>query len=101
MIKGSESAWRCYIAIIEDGSTKVTMPSWRLWLPDFQTIELDYAQAKEQLDIHAAASGESSKKPEKFPRPEIILDSSSEDWSEFKVTWGQWWQKCVLFHFTI
>ena len=74
---------------------------------DYQTIELDYAQAKEYLDIHvkyirnAAASGESSKKPEKFPRPEIILDSSSEDWSEFKVTWGQWWQKCVLFHFTI
>ena len=74
---------------------------------DHETIELEYAQAKEQLDIHvkythnAAASGESSKKPEKFPRPEIKLDSSSEDWSEFKITWGQWWQKCVLFHFTI
>ena len=63
---------------------------------DHETIELEYAQAKEQLDIHvkythnAAASGESSKRPDKFPRPEIKLDSSNEDWSEFKVTWDQY-----------
>ena len=62
---------------------------------DHETIELEYAQAKEQLDIHvkythAAVGGESSKKPDKFPRPEIKLDSSSEDWYEFQVTWEQY-----------
>ena len=30
------------------------------------------------------------RKPEKFPRPEIKLDSSAEDWEEFKVTWEQY-----------
>ena len=60
-----------------------------------ETIQLEYAQAKEQLDIHvkythAAVGGESSKKPDKFPRPEIKLDSSSEDWYEFQVTWEQY-----------
>ena len=62
---------------------------------DHKTIELEYAQAKEQLDIHvkythAAVGGGSNKKPENFPRPEIKLDSSSEDWYEFQVTWEQY-----------
>ena len=56
---------------------------------DHKTIQLEYAQAKEQLDIHvkythAAVGGESSKKPAQFPRPEIKLDRSSEDWYEFQ-----------------
>ena len=29
-------------------------------------------------------------KPEKFPRPELELDSSAEEWSEFLVTWQQY-----------
>ena len=38
-----------------------------------KTIQLEYAQAKEQLDIHvkythAAVGGESSKKPAQLPR---------------------------------
>ena len=55
---------------------------------DYETIELDFAHAKELLDIHvridhaataAVAGGDSHKKPEKFPRPEISLDKSTED----------------------
>ena len=66
-----------------------------------ETIQLEYAQAKEQLDIHvkythAAVGGESSKKPEKFPRPKIKLDSSSEDWCEFQVTWEQYKEEYSL-----
>ena len=64
---------------------------------DFKTIPLEFAQAKELLDIHvkvdhpaAAAGGDGQRRPEKFPRPEISLDKSSEEWSEFKVTWDQY-----------
>ena len=62
----------------------------------FQTVELEYDQAKEQVDGHMkyahaiAGGGEASKKPEKFPRPEIKLDSTAESWSEFLVTWEQY-----------
>ena len=63
---------------------------------DFKTQLLEYAQSKELLDIHVrvdhpvAGGGETQRKPEKFPRPEISLDKSAEDWSEFKVTWDQY-----------
>ena len=60
---------------------------------EFKTIKLEFAHAKELLDIHvkvdhpvAAVGGESQRKPEKFPRPEISLDKSAEEWSEFKVS---------------
>ena len=60
---------------------------------DYKTQQLEYAQAKELLDIHVKvdhptipAGGENQRRPEKFPRPEISLDKSAEDWSEFKVT---------------
>ena len=71
---------------------------------NFQTVELEYAQAKEILDAHlkhthpvaAGAGGGNNKKPEKFPRPEIKLDSSTEDWNEFKVTWSQYKEEYEL-----
>ena len=53
-----------------------------------ETIEQETRpHAKELLDIHvridhaaaAVAGGDSLKKPEKFPRPEISLDKSTED----------------------
>ena len=58
---------------------------------DFKTIKLEFDQAKALLDSHlqyahqAAGGGSSDRKPEKFPRPELKLDSSQEEWSEFSV----------------
>ena len=65
---------------------------------NYQSPELEYAQSNEQLQTHikyghAAAGGtdnNSSKKPEKFPRPELKLNSSLEDWSEYKTCWEQY-----------
>ena len=65
----------------------------------YETVEQETrAHAKELLDIHvridhaavAVAGGDSHKRPEKFPTPEISLDKSTEDWSEFLVTWEQY-----------
>ena len=55
---------------------------------DFKTIKLEFDQAKALLDshlqyAHQAAGGGSSDR--KFPRPELKLDSSQEEWSEFSV----------------
>ena len=65
---------------------------------NFETVQLEYEQAKAQQDghmqyAHGNAAGHSvggAKKPEKFPRPEIKMDSSAEDWAEFEVTWKQY-----------
>ena len=70
----------------------------------FQTVQLEYDQAKAQQDghmryAHAAAdgrAGEGARKPEKFPRPEVKMDSSAEDWAEFEVTWGQYKEEYSL-----
>ena len=56
---------------------------------EFQTVSLPYQQAKEQLDghmryAHGQAQAVNSNKPEKFPRPEIKLDSTAL-WSFFKM----------------
>ena len=62
----------------------------------FQTVQLEYEQAKAQQDGHMqyAHGGDAGpvggKKPEKFPRPEINMDSSAEDWAEFEVEWEQY-----------
>lgn len=64
----------------------------------FQTVTLEYEQAKAQHDGHmkyartptAGYAGEGTKKPKKFPRPEVKMDSTAEDWAEFEVTWGQY-----------
>ena len=63
---------------------------------DFKTIKLEFDQAKVLLDSHlqyahqAAGGGNSDRRPERFPRPELKLDSSQEEWSEFLVTWNQY-----------
>ena len=68
---------------------------------DFQTVQLEYEQAKPLLDghmqyAHGAAGTAGGKKPEKFPRPEIKLDSSVEDWLEFEVEWEQYKEEYAL-----
>ena len=66
------------------------------------TVSLEYKQAKPLLDGHmqyahgAAAGAGGGKKPEKFPRPEIMMDSSAEDWSEFEVEWEQYKEEYTL-----
>ena len=61
----------------------------------FETVELDYeyALAQQQMHMqyaHNTGGGGSTRRPEKFPRPEIKLDSAAEDWAEFLVEWGQY-----------
>ena len=62
---------------------------------DYKTQPLEYEHAEKLLDIHlkvdhSASGGDRQSKPDKFPRPEIGLDKSAEDWSEFLVTWDQY-----------
>ena len=60
---------------------------------EYETQELEFAQANILLESHlkhahpVQGGGQSERKPEKFPRPELKLDSSAEEWSEFLVTW--------------
>ena len=68
----------------------------------FKTILLEFDQAKALLDSHlqyahpAAGGSNSDRRPEKFPRPELKLDSSQEEWSEFLVTWTQYKEEYQL-----
>ena len=40
---------------------------------------------------HPIAGGSNNdNKPEKLPRPELKLDSSAEEWSEFLVPWNEY-----------
>ena len=67
---------------------------------DFETVELEETQAEKQVDLHVkidhataiatATGGDGHSRPEKFPRPEISIDKSTEDWNEFLVTWEQY-----------
>ena len=63
---------------------------------DYKTQSLPYAQAEALLDRHlrfahqASGGSNSDRKPERFPRPDLKLDSSFEEWSEFLVTWNQY-----------
>ena len=62
----------------------------------YETQELEFAQANILLEshlkhAHPTQGGDTNdRKPEKFPRPELSLDSSAEEWSEFLVTWTQY-----------
>ena len=72
----------------------------------FETVELDPAQAERQVNLHVkidhaaaiatASGGDGQKRPEKFPRPEISIDKSTEDWNEFLVTWEQYKEEYKL-----
>ena len=63
---------------------------------NYETQELEFAQSKELLESHlkyahpVQVGSNNDRKPEKFPRPEVKLDSSAEEWSEFLVTWDQY-----------
>ena len=63
---------------------------------NFETQDLEFGQATVLLESHlkhahpVAGGGGGARKPETFPRPELKLDSSAEEWSEFKVTWRQY-----------
>ena len=63
---------------------------------NFETQDLEFGQATVLLESHlkhahpVARGSSSDRKPEKFPRPEVKLDSSSEERSEFLVTWRQY-----------
>ena len=64
----------------------------------FKTKELEYEYANEQLGTHmkfahGGGSGTSHverNKPEKFPRPSLEADSTSEAWEDFVATWAQY-----------
>ena len=72
---------------------------------DYVTPELQYEQAREQLELHmkyghpaAAAAGTpgENKKPEKFPRPVLELDTTEENYAEFAATWKQYKEEFSL-----
>ena len=56
---------------------------------NFETQELEFGQSKELLETHLQFAhptqdgGNNDRKPEKFPRPDLKLDSSAEEWSKF------------------
>ena len=57
---------------------------------NFETQELEFPQAKELLETHLkfahpAQGGNNDRRPrpESFPRPDLKLDSSAEEWSKF------------------
>ena len=65
---------------------------------NFKTTELDYEHANEQLKSymrfpHSNQGGtlhNDKNKPEKFPRPLIETDSTTEAWEDFEATWKQY-----------
>ena len=64
-------------------------------------MQLEEDNAEPLLDghlryAHGAMVGAGGKKPEKFPRPEIKMDSSAEDWAEFEVEWEQYKEEYSL-----
>ena len=63
---------------------------------NFETQELEFQFAEKLLESHLKfahpipGASNNDRKPEKFPRPDLKLDSSAEEWSEFLVTWQQY-----------
>ena len=62
---------------------------------NYETQQLEFEQANILLESHLKHShpvqvgGNDGRKLPQFPRPELKLDSSAEEWSEFIVTWNQ------------
>ena len=62
---------------------------------NYESQELEFEQANILLESHLKHShpvqvgGNDGRKLPQFPRPELKLDSSAEEWSEFIVTWNQ------------
>ena len=64
----------------------------------FKTMELEYEQANEQLGTHMKFAhnegvgqySNEKNKPEKFPRPSLEADSTTEAWEDFEATWAQY-----------
>ena len=73
---------------------------------DYQTELLDAETALKFLELHAKTAhpatttnnvtGSSSKKPEKFPRPTIDIDSTEETWTDFYSSWQQYKEEYEL-----
>ena len=63
---------------------------------NFETQELEFQFAEKLLESHLKfahpipGASNNDRKPEKFPRPDLKLDSSAEVWSEVLVTWQQY-----------
>ena len=66
---------------------------------DYKTESVEEATALEMQAMHECmkhptsanlATNGGSKKPEKFPRPSIDLDSTAEAWQEFHTSWLQY-----------
>ena len=65
---------------------------------NFKTTELDYEHANKQLESHmrfahgnqGGTQHNDKNKPEKFPRPSIETDSTTEVWEDFEATWKQY-----------
>ena len=70
----------------------------------YATPELEYEQADSQLERHmkyahptpTADPGGNNTKPEKFPRPTIDMESTTESWEEFIPVWSQYKEEYKL-----
>ena len=63
----------------------------------YVTEEVDIQSAMTMLAMHkeivhpgAATPQNSSRKPEKFPRPTITVDTTAEAWQDFYTSWLQY-----------
>ena len=70
----------------------------------YKTPELEFAESLELLQMHertahgggnVAVAGR-DRKPEKFPRPTIGIDETSEKWDDFVTAWGQYKEEYSL-----
>ena len=81
---------------------KLTCPSGDTC--DYTTEEVELATAMELLKMHrdiahanaAPATVQQGKKPEKFPRPSIDVDTTHEAWNDFYTAWLQYKDEYAL-----
>ena len=68
---------------------------------DYATPAMEPSDALELLKMHERTSHTATKvvserKPEKFPRPSIGVDETSEKWDDFKASWDQYKEEYSL-----